>query len=85
MSGSKVFLTYKRKRASSSLNHGSGCPNSASEWPIGTCSTGPKKHNELSNECISENQKIDPEVRLYKLESCRPCLFFLRDPFFLLM
>lgn len=64
MSGSKVFLTYKRKRASSSLNHGSGCPNSASEWPIGTCSTGPKKHNELSNECISENQKIDPEIWL---------------------
>ena len=81
MSGSKVLLTYKRKRASSSLSHGSGYSNSASKRPIGTLSTGPKKHSKLSNERISENQKMDPEVRVYKLESCRPCLFFYHDLF----
>uniref|UniRef100_A0A5B7C4V4 Myb-like domain-containing protein n=1 Tax=Davidia involucrata TaxID=16924 RepID=A0A5B7C4V4_DAVIN len=61
MFGSKVVITYKRKRPSSrsGLAHENGCLNSSSEHPTYNAFTTPAKHEELTEDLKSENQKTD--------------------------
>ncbi|KAA8538890.1 hypothetical protein F0562_025582 [Nyssa sinensis] len=66
MFGSKVVITYKRKRPSSrsGLAHENGCINSSSEHPTYNALMTPAKHDELTEGHKSENQKTDSLICL---------------------
>lgn len=73
MIGSKVVLTYKRKRLSSrpGFSHGNGCPNSSSACPTSEALATPVKHEQESDpDCKSEFQRKDSEISLH-FAACR--------------
>ncbi|KAM7532132.1 hypothetical protein LguiB_035542 [Lonicera macranthoides] len=91
MIGSKVVLTYKRKRLSSrsGFAHENGCPSTSSERPTSSSLTTPEKHEEPTQDCEPENERKDsgmfvdhglPSVggHLLPCNSCNcPCQFQL--------